>query len=56
MYRALVDGVGAERILLGSDHPLLDVPRYLAALDEAGLDEAARALITGGNAARLFGL
>jgi uncharacterized protein len=54
VYRALVDGVGAEHIVLGSDHPLLEVPRYLAALDEAGIDEAARGLITGGNAARLL--
>lgn len=56
IYRALVDGVGAERILLGSDHPLLDVPRYLRALDEAGIDGSARDLIIGGNAARLLGL
>jgi predicted TIM-barrel fold metal-dependent hydrolase len=56
VYRALVDGIGADRILLGSDHPLLDVPRYLRALDDAGIDAAARALITGGNAARLLGL
>ncbi len=56
VYRALVDAVGAERILLGSDHPLLDVPRYLGALDDAGLDERERALITGGNAALLLRL
>ncbi|HSP65076.1 MAG TPA: amidohydrolase family protein [Candidatus Deferrimicrobium sp.] len=54
VYRALVDGVGAERILLGSDHPLLDVPRYLAALDEAGIDAPSQGLITGANAARLL--
>lgn len=56
VYRALVDGVGAERILLGSDHPLLDVPRYLGALDAAGVGGMERGLITGGNAARLLGL
>ncbi len=56
MYRALVDGVGADRILLGSDHPLLDVPRYLAALDAAGVEASARDLITGANAARLLRL
>ena len=56
VYRALVDGIGAERILLGSDHPLLDVPRYLAALDESGIDPRARELITGVNAARLLHL
>lgn len=56
VYRALVNGVGAERILLGSDHPLLDVPRYLRALDDAGIDRSARDLICGGNAARLLRL
>ena len=56
VYRALVDAVGVERILLGSDHPLLDVPRYLRALEDAGLDDAQRALIAGGNAARLLQL
>lgn len=56
VYRALVDGIGAERILLGSDHPLLDVSRYLAALDEAGIETTGRDLITGGNAVRLLRL
>jgi len=56
VYRALVDAVGPERILLGTDHPLLDVPRYLQALDDAGIGAAARELITGGNAARLLAL
>ncbi len=56
VYRALVDGVGAGRILLGSDHPLLEVPRYRAALREAGIDATAQALITGGNAVRLLGI
>lgn len=56
VYRALLDAVGVERILLGSDHPLLDVPRYLRALDDAGLDDTERAAIAGGNAARLLRL
>jgi uncharacterized protein len=56
VYRAVLDAVGPERILLGSDHPLLDVPRYLRALDDAGLDDTERALVAGGNAARLLRL
>jgi predicted TIM-barrel fold metal-dependent hydrolase len=56
VYRALIDTVGAERILLGTDHPLLDLPRYLRALDDAGVDGAERALITGGNAVALLNL
>jgi predicted TIM-barrel fold metal-dependent hydrolase len=56
VYRAVIDAVGAGRLLLGSDHPLLDTPRYLTALDQAGVGADDRALITGGNAARLLGL
>ncbi len=54
VYRAVLDAVGAERILLGSDHPLLDVPRYLRALDDAGLNDTEREQVTGGNAAALL--
>lgn len=51
----LVARMGADRVLLGSDYPMgeADPVGLLAA---AGLDEAARAAILGGNAARLFGL
>lgn len=56
VYRAIADAVGVERILLGSDHPLLDVSRYLRALDDAGLDDAERAAVAGGNAATLLRL
>jgi uncharacterized protein len=56
VYRALLDAVGAERILLGSDHPLIDVPRYLRELEDAGLDDRERALVTGANAASLLHL
>ena len=56
VYRTLIATVGAERVLLGSDHPLLDVRRYLRAFDQANLEPATRDLVCGGNAARLFGL
>lgn len=56
VYRALIDGVGADRILLGTDHPLLDISRYNRALDEAGVSDLERRLISGGNAAALFHL
>ena len=56
IYRAVVDAVGADRILLGTDHPLLDLPRYLGALESGGLTAAERNLICGANAAALFEL
>ena len=48
--------VGPERVLFGTDFPLIKHPRLLAQVRESGLSDEAQALITGGNAARLFGL
>ncbi len=53
--RFLIDTVGADRIVLGSDYPFgigdLEPARVVA---EAGLDADARASILGGTATRLF--
>ncbi|WP_150253105.1 amidohydrolase family protein [Nocardiopsis deserti] len=57
VLRHLVEAVGAERVLLGSDHPFdmgADAP--VAALRSAGLDPAVFAGISGGNAAVLLDL
>jgi predicted TIM-barrel fold metal-dependent hydrolase len=56
VYAAVVEAVGADRLLFGTDHPLLRAPRYLDTLRELGLGEEATAAILGGNAARLLGL
>lgn len=48
--------VGAERVLFGTDYPLIKHPRLLAQLRESGLSSEEQALIAGGNAAKLFGL
>jgi aminocarboxymuconate-semialdehyde decarboxylase len=49
--------VGADRVLLGSDHPFwLGDPRPARVVREAGLPAAAQAAILGDNAARLFRL
>jgi uncharacterized protein len=55
-YRSVVDLVGADRLLFGSDHPLLRAPRYLAQFETLGLDAAQRDAVLGGNAAALLGL
>jgi aminocarboxymuconate-semialdehyde decarboxylase len=52
--RALVAAVGADRVLLGSDHPFdMGVPDPVARLDSAGLPAGDRAAIAGGNASKL---
>jgi hypothetical protein len=55
-YRAVADLCGADRLLFGSDHPLLRAQRYIDAFAEAELTAVERALVMGGNAQRLLGL
>jgi aminocarboxymuconate-semialdehyde decarboxylase len=53
----LVDVVGADRVLLGSDHPFwMGDPVPLAVVSEAGLTAEAQRAILGDNATRLFKL
>ena len=53
-YRTVIDLVGADRLLFGSDHPLLRAPRYLDALRTLHLDDGEREAVLGGNAAALL--
>ena len=48
--------VGAERVLWGTDYPLLGQARFLQRVRAVGLDPATEAAVLGDNAARLFGL
>ncbi|MGO8686877.1 MAG: amidohydrolase family protein [Candidatus Dormibacteria bacterium] len=52
--RAVVSLIGADRLLLGTDFPLLGMARYRRALDAAGIDGAERALVLGGSAAAVW--
>ena len=56
VFETVAGLVGADRILFGSDFPLLAQERVLKQLDGAGLSAEEKAAIGGGNAARLFGL
>jgi aminocarboxymuconate-semialdehyde decarboxylase len=53
--RFLVDVVGADRVMLGSDYPFgIGDPDPCHVVDRAALTAAERAAILGGNAARIF--
>ena len=56
VYRLAVELVGADKILFGSDFPLLMPARYFKEMKAAGLSQKEMAQICGGNAAALFDL
>lgn len=56
IYPTAATLAGADRILFGTDFPLLGPARYFRDMETAGLPADQRAAMTGGNAARLFGL
>ena len=56
VYRCVTELAGADRILFGSDYPLMPASRLLAEIETAGLSEAEKAGILAGNARRLLGV
>ncbi|WP_038040205.1 amidohydrolase family protein [Thermorudis peleae] len=56
VFRAVVDLVGADRVLFASDYPVLRQDRFLRRVLEVELTEQERALILGQNALRVFRL
>ncbi len=56
IYRVAKELVGIEKILFGSDYPLIKPGRYFKELAQSGLSEEEITNIKGGNAARLLGL
>ena len=49
-------GHGRRKVLFGTNYPMITAARALDQLDDLGLDEEAKELFLGGNAARLFQL
>ena len=56
IYRLACDLIGANKVLLGTDYPLLPWSRYQAEIDEAGLTDDERRWVCGDAAARLLGV
>jgi predicted TIM-barrel fold metal-dependent hydrolase len=56
IFRTVSDVFGADRILFGSDFPLISQRRALREVTTEGLPSAAEAAILGGNSCRLFGI
>jgi len=56
VYRIAVEILGPERILFGSDFPLIRPSRYRREMEEGGLPADAQGMIMGQNACRLLGL
>jgi predicted TIM-barrel fold metal-dependent hydrolase len=56
IYRQVCQLVGADRILFGSDYPLMPPSRLLNEIDAVNLPDEDRALILAGNARRLIGI
>ncbi len=56
IYERGVELIGSERVLFGSDYPLLGQERSKRRIEESGLDEDSKARILGDNAAELLGL
>ncbi len=56
IYPTAIKIMGSDKILLGTDFPLLKPARYFKELDEAGVFGKDRDLICGKNAERLLGL
>jgi len=56
IYQHVIQLVGADRILLGSDFPLIPQSRYLKDIDSIDLTEEEKGMILSGNARRLLGI
>jgi predicted TIM-barrel fold metal-dependent hydrolase len=56
IYQPVVQLVGADKILFGSDYPLLAQGRLLKEINSLDLAQETKSLILGGNARRLLGI
>ena len=55
VYGAVAGLIGPERVLFGSDYPLMPARRLVREIRSSGLSPEAQELVLGGNARRLLG-
>ena len=55
IFETVASAIGPERILMGSDYPLVRARKVIEQVKSAGLSSSAKDLVLGGNAARLLG-
>ena len=55
VFESVASSIGVDRVLMGSDYPLVRVRRLIHQIDESSLSDADKLAIKGGNAARLLG-
>jgi len=56
IFRHVINLAGPDKVLFGSDYPLLSAGRVMADVDKAGLGEVEKRALLGVNATRLLGL
>lgn len=56
IYSQAIDLAGLDKILLGTDYPLIEPGRYFAEMKKAGISDAQRNAICGANAADVLNL
>jgi predicted TIM-barrel fold metal-dependent hydrolase len=54
IYRVAISMAGAEKVLFGTDYPLITPKRYFKEIEQAGVSSKDNEKICGGNAAYLF--
>jgi len=55
VFESVAAMVGADKVLFGSDYPLLSPKRVMEQIESSGLPWESKAMILGGNAQRLLG-
>ncbi|HJX69950.1 MAG TPA: amidohydrolase family protein [Dehalococcoidia bacterium] len=54
IFKQVVEIAGADKVLFGSDYPLITPSRIIAQIESIGLPQDVKAMIMGGNAQRLL--